>query len=126
MSLSCSCSASVAIGGAGWLWVGSLPQHGGVGKLGIPAHRLGYALRYGVEALEVTPLLGHGCVNPLCERINLDHVRPRTHADTQRAAKTQPQADGAPHDAGAQRAPPRRAAAPLRGTRWRPCGRSGE
>ena len=99
-------SADVAVGGAGRLWVGSLEQHGGVGQLCVTAHRFGYALRYGIDALEVTLLLGHGCANALCQRIDPDHVRPWTHADTQRAARTQPQADGGPEDAGAPVAHP--------------------
>ena len=47
-------SGSVAAGGAGRPWVGCFERHGGAGWLCIPAHRFGYRLRYGVEALEVT------------------------------------------------------------------------
>ena len=45
------------------------------------AHRFGYALIYGVAALNVVPVLGHGCDNPLCQRIGAGHVKPSSHAE---------------------------------------------
>jgi len=38
------------------------------------AHRFGFAVMHGVEALDEAPLLGHRCDNPLCQRIAPGHV----------------------------------------------------
>src|SRR5262249_37913785 len=32
-------------------------------------------LEHGVDALLATPVLGHACDNPLCQRIDTEHVR---------------------------------------------------
>ena len=37
------------------------------------AHRFGYAVKHGVDALLVVPILSHRCNNPLCQRP--DHWR---------------------------------------------------
>ena len=44
------------------------------------AHRFGYALIYGPAALNTVPVLGHGCNNPLCQRIGPGHVKASSHA----------------------------------------------
>ena len=49
------------------------------------AHRFGYALVYGSAALNAVPVLGHGCDNPLCQRIGPGHVQPSSHAQNRRA-----------------------------------------
>ena len=49
------------------------------------AHRFGYALVYGAAALNSVPVLGHGCDNPLCQRIGPDHAHPSSHAANRRA-----------------------------------------
>lgn len=38
------------------------------------AHRFGFAVMHWVDALGQTPLLGHRCDNPLCQRIAPGHV----------------------------------------------------
>jgi len=49
------------------------------------AHRFGYALIYGPAALNTVPVLGHGCDNPLCQRIGPGHVKASSHAGNRRA-----------------------------------------
>ena len=49
------------------------------------AHRFGYALVYGAAALNTVPVLGHGCDNPLCQRIGAGHAQPSSHAQNRRA-----------------------------------------
>ncbi len=44
------------------------------------AHRYGYALALGIEALDEAGELAHGCDNPMCQRIDADHVRASTSA----------------------------------------------
>ena len=43
------------------------------------AHRFGYALIYGPAALNTVPVLGHGCNNPLWQRIGPGHVKASSH-----------------------------------------------
>ena len=46
------------------------------------AHRFGHALvqgGLGAAALNAVPVLGHGCDNPLRQRIGPDHVDPSSH-----------------------------------------------
>jgi hypothetical protein len=45
----------------------------------ILAHRFGYALEHGPDALMSARVLGYGCDNPLCQRIDPEHVRGSTH-----------------------------------------------
>ena len=61
--------------GHGRFYVGTVPapapaDEGGSGvrDLCVIAHRFGYALFYGVSALNAVPVLGHGCDNPLVRR----------------------------------------------------------
>ena len=61
------------------------PAAGGVRDLCVIAHRFGYALVYGAAALNSVPVLGHGCDNPLCQRIGPDHAHPSSHAANRRA-----------------------------------------
>ena len=58
---------------------------GGVRDLCVIAHRFGYALVYGAAALNSVPVLGHGCDNPLCQRVGPTHVHPSSHAANRRA-----------------------------------------
>ena len=58
---------------------------GGVRDLCVIAHRFGYALVYGAAVLNSVPVLGHGCDNPLCQRIGAGHVHPSSHAANRRA-----------------------------------------
>lgn len=60
-------------------WLGAISGRGhgrfwiGPGRVAI-AHRFAYAVVHGVAALDAAPLLGHRCDNPLCQRIDDDHV----------------------------------------------------
>lgn len=74
-----------------WLWTGAISGKGhGRFSIGdqyvttatgqqrrativVIAHRFGYAVRYGVDALLDVPMLGHNCDNPLCQ--NPEHWR---------------------------------------------------
>jgi len=58
---------------------------GRVRDLCVIAHRFGYALVYGAAVLNSLPVLGHGCDNPLCQRIGAGHVHPSSHAANRRA-----------------------------------------
>ena len=73
--------------GHGRFYVGTVPATAGDGvrDLCVIAHRFGYALVYGVSALNDVPVLGHGCDNPLCQRIGTGHVHPSSHAGNRRA-----------------------------------------
>lgn len=74
-----------AVTGECWLWTGAISGKGhGRFSIGdhysttttgqrrrttivVIAHRFGYAIRYGVDALLGVPILGHSCDNPLCQ-----------------------------------------------------------
>ena len=77
--------------GHGRFYVGTVPTQSkadqGVGgrDLCVIAHRFGYALVYGAAALNSAPVLGHGCDNPLCQRIGREHAHPSSHAANRRA-----------------------------------------
>lgn len=73
--------------GHGRFYVGTLPAGQGAEQrdLCMIAHRFGYALVYGADALQQVPVLGHGCDNPLCQRIGPGHVQPSSHAQNRRA-----------------------------------------
>ena len=66
-----------------WLWTGAISGHGRFHIASnyllrpdgtrarvtyvVIAHRFGYALLYGVDALLTVPVLAHSCENPLCQ-----------------------------------------------------------
>jgi hypothetical protein len=60
-------------------WVGAISGRGhgrfwlGRGRVVI-AHRFAFALVAGLDALAASPLLGHRCDNPLCQRVGAGHV----------------------------------------------------
>jgi len=54
-------------------------------ELCVIAHRFGYALVHGASGLNAVPVLGHGCDNPLGQRIGPDHAKPSSHALHRRA-----------------------------------------
>lgn len=56
--------------GHGRFWVGTVEGRDVV----MIAHRFGWAVRYGVDALDQVPVLGHRCDNPLCQWIGPGHV----------------------------------------------------
>ena len=69
--------------GHGRFYVATVAADSGDGDrdLCVIAHRFGYALIYGAAALNAAPVLGHGCDNPLCQRIGAGHVKPSSHAE---------------------------------------------
>lgn len=85
----------VQVPGSGcWWWTGAVSGRGhGRVFLGrddagrghtVIAHRLGYALEHGVDALLAATVLGHRCDNPLCQRIAPGHVTVSSHAGNRR------------------------------------------
>lgn len=65
--------------GHGRFWVGPDPSRSRAGFVVI-AHRFGYGLAYGIDALERAPLLAHAvCDNPMCQ--DPTHLRPSTIAE---------------------------------------------
>jgi hypothetical protein len=58
--------------------------------------RFGFALEHGVEALLATPVLGHGCDNPLCQRIDGAHVRASSHVLNRREWAARRRIGGSP------------------------------
>jgi hypothetical protein len=62
-----------------WYWTGAVSGRGhgrfwiGPGRVVI-AHRFAFALEYGVDALDGVRVLGHRCDNPLCQRVDPEHV----------------------------------------------------
>lgn len=81
----CSRSTARTAGGGRGRCQGGDPAAGGVRDLCVIAHRFGYALVYGAAALNSVPVLGHGCDNPICQRIGAEHVHPSSHAANRRA-----------------------------------------
>jgi hypothetical protein len=63
---------AISGGGHGRFWVGD--------NLVVVAHRFGFALAQGLEALRAAPLLAHRCDNPLCQRVHPDHLVASTAA----------------------------------------------
>lgn len=62
--------------GHGRFWIGPDPARSRAGFVVI-AHRFGYGLAYGIDALEQAPLLAHSvCDNPMCQ--DATHLRPST------------------------------------------------
>jgi len=66
--------------GHGRLWLAQVDGR----DVAIIAHRFGFALEHGAEALLRARLLGHGCDNPPCQLIGPRHVRPSTAAQNRR------------------------------------------
>lgn len=63
-------NSAVSGRGHGRFWVGTVEGRDVV----MIAHRFGWAVRYGVDALDQVPVLGHRCDNPLCQWIGSGHV----------------------------------------------------
>ncbi len=70
-------------------WCGALSGRGhgrfwfGSGRV-IIAHRFGFALAHGVDALEQARVLGHRCDNAICQRVDDDHVRVSSAVENRR------------------------------------------
>ena len=65
--------------GHGRFWVGADPARPGAGFVVI-AHRFGYAIEHGLQALVDAPVLAHAvCDNPMCQ--DPAHLRPSTVAE---------------------------------------------
>ncbi len=70
-------------------WSGALSGRGhgrfwfGSGRV-IIAHRFGFALAHGVDALEQARVLGHRCDNAICQRVDDDHVRVSSAVENRR------------------------------------------
>ena len=58
-------TSAVSARGHGRFWLGESDGRDVV----VIAHRLAWALEFGVEDLKTVPVLGHRCDNPLCQRI---------------------------------------------------------
>ncbi|MGI8721838.1 MAG: hypothetical protein ACR2JG_06380 [Geodermatophilaceae bacterium] len=71
---------AVSGAGHGRFWLAAVDGRDGM----VVAHRFGFALEYGVEALDAAPVLGHRCDNPLCQRMSVGHVVASSHAANRR------------------------------------------
>jgi hypothetical protein len=89
-------TGAVSDKGHGRLYVGTVVTDDGVKEMCVIAHRFGYGLIYGAEALNAIPVLGHGCDNQLCQRIGPDHAKPSSHAENRRAYLAQRSLAGNP------------------------------
>jgi hypothetical protein len=78
--------------GHGRFWLGTVAGRDVV----VIAHRFGFALEHGVDALLATPVLGHGCDNPLCQRIDRAHVRASSHVLNRREWAVRRRIGGSP------------------------------
>src|SRR5262249_19047048 len=78
--------------GHGRFWLGTVAGRDVV----VIAHRFEFALVGGVEALLATPVLGHGCDTPLCQRIDAAHVRASSHVLNRRAWAARRRIGGSP------------------------------
>jgi hypothetical protein len=85
-------SAALSGRGHGRLWLGTVAGR----DLVVIAHRFGFALEHGVDALLATPVLGHGCDNPLCQRIDAAHVRASSHVLNRREWAARRRIGGSP------------------------------
>lgn len=65
--------------GHGRFWIGADPN-GDVAGFVVIAHRFGYGLAYGLDAVLAAPVLGHQCDNPLCQEPDPQHAWPMTSA----------------------------------------------
>ncbi len=63
-------SSAISGRGHGRFWLGAA----GTRDIVVIAHRFAWALQHGVDALAATPVLGHRCDNPLCQRVAPGHV----------------------------------------------------
>ncbi len=66
--------------GHGRFWI-SAP---GARDVVVIAHRFAWALQHGVDALAATPVLGHRCDNPLCQRVGPGHVEASSYLANRR------------------------------------------
>lgn len=72
---SCSWWAGALSGrGHGRFWLARVEGH----DVTVIAHRFGYGLVHGADELLATRVLGHACDNPLCQRVDAEHVRAST------------------------------------------------
>lgn len=74
-------TGAISANGHGRFWISANPLAPGRGFVVI-AHRFGYGLAHGWEALAAAEVLAHRCDNPLCQ--NPDDVVPRTNAENRR------------------------------------------
>ena len=70
-------------------WTGAISGRGHgrfwvAGEFVVIAHRFAFAMRHGIDALAEARLLGHRCDNPLCQRIDVEHVVVSTARDNRR------------------------------------------
>lgn len=96
-------------GSSCWWWTGAISGRGhGRLFLGrdedgrshvVIAHRFAYALEHGVDELLATPVLGHRCDNPLCQRIGPGHVSPSSPGGNRREYIARRTLAGTPLDA---------------------------
>jgi len=63
-------SSAVSGRGHGRFWLAEVDGR----DIAVIAHRFGFALVHGAEALSATRVLGHRCDNPLCQRVAPGHV----------------------------------------------------
>ncbi|MBT9257724.1 hypothetical protein KMZ32_06235 [Phycicoccus sp. MAQZ13P-2] len=97
-------SKVVEVDGSGcWWWTGALSGRGhGRFWLGpqrvVIAHRFGYALVHGVQAVAAVPVLGHRCDNPLCQRVGPGHVVASSYVENRREWAIRKAISGSPLD----------------------------
>lgn len=83
-------------------WVGAISGHSGHGRFWVGpnrvviAHRFAYALIAGPEAASTVPILGHGCDNPLCQRVGPGHITASTARLNRREWATRRNLTGSP------------------------------
>jgi hypothetical protein len=73
-------SGAVSGRGHGRFWLAAVQGRDMV----VIAHRFGYGLEHGPEALLSTRVLGHRCDNTLCQRIGAGHVEASTQLQNRR------------------------------------------
>jgi hypothetical protein len=78
--------------GHGRFWLGTVAGRDVV----VIAHRFGFALARGVDALLATPVLGHGCDNPVCQRVDAADVRASSHVLNRRERAARRRIGGSP------------------------------
>lgn len=92
---------TVRVPGSGCLWwTGAISGRGHgrfwIGGRVVIAHRFAWALAHGVESLAGIEVLGHRCDNPLCQRVDADHVVASSYVANRREWAARKELTGSP------------------------------
>lgn len=93
---------TVCVPGSGCLWWTGAISGRGHGRFWyargrvVIAHRFAWAKEHGVDSLAAIEVLGHRCDNPLCQRIDPEHVVASSYVENRREWAIRKQITGSP------------------------------